>query len=929
MKAVGKLTLAGFVCAMLLASLGAGTAAARTFDFSFFKAPYYDPFDPTPPQPFENGRKNLTNQAGIHADSVTEFKLDLTELEDVHDVQVDLPAGFYGNPEALPFCSIQFLTEHNGLCNPAAQVGVFRFIVFELPIYNMAATDDQTAVLAVEAFGSLLRFVISSRTDGDYGLQANLRNINQGLTTYGAEFTLWGVPASETNDPLRVADSLDNGFQKANIPVEPFLTAPARCDQPITTKIYADSWQVRGRRLPDGTIDLSDPNWIRAEETLPPLTGCDQLEFAPTLDARPTTNVADAPSGLDVDLHLPQNFDPEGLGTAQLKTTHVTFPEGLTLNPAASNGLGSCGPKEVGLTTPVGAAPHFSRTPETCPDNSRIGSVEIDTPVFSDPLRGGVYVMTPYDNPFGSLLGIYAVAEGRGLKIALPGKVVADPVTGRLTSIFDENPQLPFEHFYLKLDGGPFGIMRTPQTCGNYSTDSVMTSWATPDVPIASDRDDYALIQSPAAGCPSSKAQLPNTPRFEAGTTSVTAGSYAPFVLKLSRPDGSKELSGIDTTLPRGLLAKLAGVPYCSEAQLAAAAAKSGKAEQASASCPAASRVGGVTVGAGAGPRPFFAPGTAYLAGPYKGAPLSLAVVTPAVAGPFDLGTVVVRNALYIDPITAQVHAVSDPFPSILQGIPLDLRSIELRLDRPEFTKNPTSCDPLAISGAAATLLGEPAPLFNRFQAAECGRLKFGPKLALQLKGDTNRTGNPALTAVLKAPPGQANISETTVVLPKTQFIDNAHINNPCTRVQYNADACPAKSILGYARAFTPLLDEPLEGPVYFRSNGGERNLPDMVADLKGQIDVTLVGFIDSIKAGKESSRVRTRFATVPDAPVTKFVLKLFGGKKGLLENSVDLCRDGAGRATVLMQAHNSKINEFAAPLRADCGTASKKRKGR
>jgi hypothetical protein len=929
MNALGKLALAGFVSALLLASLGAGTAGARTFDFNFFKATYHDPFDPTPPQPYENGRKDLTNQAGIHADSVTEFTFDLGEFESVHDVQVDLPAGFYGNPEALPYCTIQFLTEHGGICNPSAQVGTFRFYTFEIPVYNMAATTNQTAVLAVEAFGSLLRFVVSARTDGDYGLQVNIRNINQGLPVEGTEMVLWGVPASETNDPLRWEDQLGNGGKSANIPVKPFLSAPARCDQPITTKIYADSWETRGRRNPDGTIDLSDPNWIRSEETLPPLNGCDQLEFAPTLDARPTTNVADAPSGLDVDLHLPQNVDPEGLATAQLKTTHVTFPEGLTLNPAGSNGLGSCGPKEIGLTTPVGAEPHFSRTPETCPDSSRIGTVEIDTPVFSDPLRGGIYVMTPYDNPFGSLLGIYAVAEGRGLKIALPGKVVADPVTGRLTSIFDENPQLPFEHFYLKIDGGPFGIMRTPQTCGTYNTDSVMTSWATPDVPTVSDRDEYALVQSPAAGCPTSKAQLPNAPRFEAGTTSVTAGAYAPFVLKLSRPDGSQELSGLDATLPRGLLAKLADVPYCSEALLAAAAAKTGKAEQANASCPAASRVGGVTVGAGAGPRPFFAPGTAYLAGPYKGAPLSLAVVTPAVAGPYDLGTVVVRNALYLDPITTQVHAVSDPFPRILQGIPLDLRSIELRLDRPEFTKNPTSCDPLAISGAAATLLGQTAPFSNRFQTAECGRLKFGPRLALRLKGETNRTGNPALTAVLNAPPGEANIAETTVVLPKTQFIDNAHLNNPCTRVQFNADACPQKSILGTARAFTPLLDEPLEGPVYFRSNGGERNLPDMVVDLRGQIDVTLVGFIDSIKAGKDSSRVRTRFATVPDAPVTKFVLKLFGGKKGLLENSVDLCREGAGKATVLMQAHNSKIREFAAPLRADCAAGSTKRKGR
>jgi hypothetical protein len=334
-----------------------------------------------------------------------------------------------------------------------------------------------------------------------------------------------------------------------------------------------------------------------------------------------------------------------------------------------------------------------------------------------------------------------------------------------------------------------------------------------------------------------------------------------------------------------------------------------------------------VTVGAGAGPTPFYAAGNAYLAGPYKGAPLSLAVVTPAVAGPFDLGTVVIRNALNVDPTTAQVHAVSDPFPHILKGIPLDLRSIVLTLDKPDFTLNPTNCSPFAITGAALALTGRGSSLNQRFQVGDCEKLGFKPKLNLALKGQVKRTGHPAVNAVLTAPPGEANIAKTTVILPKSSFIDQGHVANPCTRVQFNEDACPAKSVLGTAVAYTPLLDKPLEGPVYFRSNGGERELPDLVADLNGQIHVVLVGFIDSVKVGKESSRVRTRFMSVPDAPVSKFVLQLKGGKRGLIQNSKNLCKVKPV-ANVLMTGQNGKVNNFKQMISTSCGSG-KKAKGK
>jgi hypothetical protein len=572
-------------------------------------------------------------------------------------------------------------------------------------------------------------------------------------------------------------------------------------------------------------------------------------------------------------------------------------------------------------------APQFTAAAADCPNESKIGTVTISSPAVLDhALEGSVYLATPHENPFDSLLAMYITADDpkSGVVVKLPGLIEADPQSGQLTATVSDAPQLPFEDLDLEFFSGDAAPLKTGIVCGTYETTTAMVPWTAPEGATKHPSSSFAISQ----GCAAGEGQAPKSTSFEAGTVSPSAGAYSPFVLKLSRPDGSQQLTGIDATLPKGLLAKLAGVPYCSDQALATAAGKSGKEERANPSCPAASQVGTVTVAAGAGGKPFYAPGKAYLAGPYKGAPLSLAVVTPAVAGPFDLGTVVVRNALNVDPTTAQVHAVSDPFPHILQGIPLDIRSIALTLDRSEFTRNPTSCNPFAIEGSAALLSGQTTPLSQLFQAAGCSKLGFSPKLSLTLKGQVKRTGHPAIEAVLNAPAGQANIANATVILPKSEFIDQAHVNGPCTRVQFNAEACPPESVLGTAVAYTPLLEKPLEGPVYFRSNGGERQLPDIVADLNGQIHVVLVGFIDSVKVDKETTRVRTRFATVPDAPVSKFVLKLKGGKRGLLQNSKNLCQVKPV-ANVQMTGQNGKTHDFEQKIGTSCGSGKKKSKGK
>jgi hypothetical protein len=328
-----------------------------------------------------------------------------------------------------------------------------------------------------------------------------------------------------------------------------------------------------------------------------------------------------------------------------------------------------------------------------------------------------------------------------------------------------------------------------------------------------------------------------------------------------------------------------------------------------------------VDVGAGAGPTPYYTQGRAYLAGPYKGAPLSLAIVTPATAGPYDLGTVMVRTALYVDPETTRIHAVSDPIPQILQGIPLDVRSIALKMSRPSFTLNPTSCDPMAVTGSATSPFGSSASLSNPFQVGGCSSLAFKPKLSLKLSGGTKRSQNPALKAVLRMPAGGANIAKASVALPHSEFLDQAHIKTICTRVQFAAAQCPPGSVYGKATAISPLLGQPLSGPVYLRSSSNP--LPDLVADLNGQIHVVLVGRIDSIKGG-----IRNSFEAVPDAPVSKFVLEMQGGKKGLLENSTNLCKS-VNKATVLFVGLNGKTAVSKPALQVKCPKGKKKGKGR
>jgi hypothetical protein len=867
----------------------------------------------------------------------------LTNSGHPRTVVLDLPPGLVGNPAATPVLCTEVQLQHKK-CPAASQIGWFELTTIEGdagiiglnrdPLYNMVPPPGSPAELAVEVagLGFFAHLFADVRSDGDYGIEVTTPDVLALGTTpfFEIQTEVWG----NASDP---AHGLSLAPQK-----DAFWTQPTRCDgQPTTTAVRADSWEAPGV--------FEQANYQSADIGGTPVStiGCASLSFEPTLETAPKTNLADSPTGLDVHLHQPQQNELGHRAAAHLKDAVVTLPEGMVANPAQADGLKACDSSQIGLTSAIGITPvTFNKNPAQCPDGAKLGTVEVASPLLPqrdpdtklildpetgnpepEPVNGTVYLAKPFDNPFGSLLAIYLAVEDTktGIVAKLAGRIEPDPVTGQLTTRFVENPQLPIEDIELHLFGGPRAALITPPTCGTHTTTTTLTPWSSPEGADAHPTSSFQITQQPGGGtCPTSEAAAPNSPAFTAGTLTPQAGAYSPFVLKLSREDGTQRLTGIDTRLAPGLVGKLAGIGQCSESQIAQAAARShpneGILERQSPSCPGSTRVGTVNVGAGAGPTPFYTQGDAYLAGPYKGAPLSLVTIVPAIAGPFDLGTVVVRVALHIEPETAQIHAVSDPLPTILEGIPLDVRSVALKMDRPDFTLNPTSCDPMAITGTATSAFGQAAALTQPFQVGGCSGLPFKPKLSLRLKGSVKRSSNPKLIANLTARPGEANIARAQVKLPHAVFLDQSHIGTVCTRVQYAADACPSRSVYGKASATTPLLDYPLSGAVYLRSSSHE--LPDLVAKLEGPasqpIEIGLAGKTDAVKGA-----LRNTFEAVPDAPVSHFHLELFGGKRGLVEMSDGFCSQR--HATVKLDGQNGKVHDTRPLVAAKCRPKGKK----
>jgi hypothetical protein len=874
-------------------------------------------------------------QAGSHPHEYTvKFAMNLDSEGapegTLRDFIVDLPPGLVGNPLAVPRCSGADFEGQVPHCPANTQIGVAFFRIQSLvgsgpegslgaPVYNLTPPLGVAASIGFSVVNEN-SFQEASLRPSDYGVSVADITVPTNKKIQSVSETIWGVPADPSHDYQRGFCFEGGGECPSDLTPTPFLSLPTSCAGPLQTTLKVDSVQ--------------EPNVFRStsvfsvNESGSPsgLNSCERLPFSPKIAAQPETAAADSPTGLHVNLNVPQTEAPEQLASAHLKDTVLSLPKGLAVNPSVADGLAACpltGPEGINLPGSGGPA---EGEPAKCPAASKLGTVAVKTPLLDHPVTGSVYIARQLQNPFNSLMALYIAVDDpiSGVVVKLAGKVEPDPLTGQLKATFLNNPQLPFEDFDVDFTGGPRAPLTTPSTCGTYTTTADLTPWSSPEGASVFESDSFKVTAAAGGGpCVSSEAQAPNKPSFEAGTTTPIAGSYSPFVLKMSRENGSQRLTGLETTLPKGVSAKLAGIPYCSEAQIGQAKSREvlggGAAERQAPSCPLASEVGIVNVGAGSG-SPLFVQGHAYLAGPYKGAPLSFVFITPAVAGPFDLGNTVVRTALYVNPETAQARAVSDPLPQILFGVPLDLRSVAVVLSRPNFSLNPTSCNRSAITGSAITAAGQSAAISSPFQVGACGALGFKPKFAPSLKGATKRTGHPAFRAVLTYPKGggYANIAKAQVTLPHSEFLDTTHIGTVCTRVQFAANTCPKASIYGKARAFTPLLDKPVEGPVYLRSSN--HKLPDLVVALRGQVDIVLAGRVST----GPGNGIRTTFDAAPDAPVSKFVLEMKGGKKGLLINSENICSKPQ-RATVHLTAHNGKVSDSTPLIANNCAKKSGK----
>jgi hypothetical protein len=858
------------------------------------------------------------------------------------NLRFTLPAGLIGNTTAVPRCTIgQFWqrgTLFNNNCPTGTTIGEAAVTVADkttlgltriaVPLFNVEPAAGEPARFGFKAVGSSVLIDTEVDPDKGYRIVASVHDATQLAQFLSSTVTIWGTPGDPSHDAERGWNcgyhiSLENG---GPAPCEPlpspdknaFLRMPVACHSPLGNHVELEPWHT-----PFGSVVSSQ------DGDTPPLTGCNHVPFDPSISATPSSKLASNPSGLEFRLEMPNSGLLNSAATAegQAKKVEVTLPEGMTINPSEGEGLAGCSPAEY-------AQERFDSVPgEGCPNASKVGDVELRSPLIEEEARGSLYVAEPHNNSFGSLVALYLIARipERGILIKQEGKVETDPVTGQITTTFDDLPQLPFSNLTLHFREGGRAPLVTPPSCGSHEVVARFTPWsaADPDHPMPGEivtRIASFEVERGADGgaCPGGGVP-PFHPGLLAGTTNNAAGHYSPFNVRLTRNDGEQEFTNFSIKLPPGVIGKLAGIPFCPDAGIAAAKARTGpnggQEELDNPSCPAASQVGHTLVGAGVGSLLTYVPGKLYLAGPYHGSALSIAAITAAKVGPFDLGTVVIREALKINPDTAEVFVDptgSDPIPHIIQGIPVHARDIRIYVDRKDFVLNPTSCE---RTSTASTVLGsgldfgssaddQPVTVTSPFQAADCAALGFKPKLSLRLRGGTHRGDTPALEAVLKARPGDANIGEAQVTLPHSEFLEQGHIGTICTRVQFAAgdvpgEKCPPRSVYGHARAITPLLDEPIEGPVFLRSS--PRPLPDLVAALhSGKIDVNVTGYIDSAKGG----RLRTTFATVPDAPVTKFVLKMQGGKKSLLVNSTNICK-GKNRAIADFTGHNGKKDLF------------------
>ncbi len=902
MSSFGKVLLAALTAAAILAAPAAASPTIEEFEVG-----------------------STDTQAGGHPDLSVSLKLaDPASPEVAKVVSVNLPTGVFGNPGAIFKCRAADFAVNQ--CGAGSQAGVVslisnyegnpNYVLGTVPVYNMqTVSDDEAARLAFVAptINLPVAVPVTVRAAGDYGLNMEVSGIPQGMPLKFANFQIWGLPADNSHDPSRFrptapgsppgcygilnTECLTAPFAPAGVTVRPYTDNPSVCTgQPLPVKLEVTSYQDPG-------------NTAVKTASYPATTGCEKQRFDPALEIGVTTDEADAPSGLDIKLRADQFLSGSAPSPSTLRSASVTLPDGLTINPDAADGQSACSNAEAGFGTDG---------PGNCPDSSKIGTVEVHTPALDGALVGSLYIGEPLP---GNQYRVFMIFDGFGVHAKLAASFLPDPKTGQVTMAIADLPQVPFEEFDLHLFASDRGLVATPTRCTVYSAESTLVPWNEVVAPQSS-APSFGIRSGPnSTQCPGTSR--PFHPRLVAGTSNPIGGDFSGFTLKLDRDDGDQFLGDLNFRMPPGFTGDLRGIPYCSDAAIEAAARKLGRAEQAAASCPAASQIGTSNVAAGPGGHPFHAVGRMYLSGPFKGAPLSLAAVTPALAGPYDYGVVVVRVALHVDPQTAQVSAVSDTVPAIVGGVPIRMRSIQVNIDRPNFTINPTNCSPFAVDSQGIGDEGTVTDFSSYFQAVNCVRLPFKPKMTVRQIGGrkgTRRATNPQLQFDLTTRTGDANIKSLAVTLSSAFEIDQRHLGNICSEKELAATECAGRQAIGRASTSTPLLDQPLEGPVYAVSGSG--GLPRLAFILNGQVELLPRADTTTTKGG----RLQTTVGVVPDAPIGHFRLTVFGGKQGYLSNTRDICKHNPV-TLVEYQAQNGKSFSEKPKLKSSCGSKSRSKR--
>ena len=858
------------------------------------------------------------------------------------DLRFNLPPGLVGNPNAAAQCSetdFASLVDETNLCPPASVIGVATVTAYEpisgiltrtVPVFNLVPAQGEPARFGLEIVGKIPIIIDASvRSGRDYGVVASVADATQTGGLLSSVVTLWGVPGDARHDNTRDWECVAGGeYHKAvgrpcpassEVPLQPFLTLPTSCaadpaSEPLSSTVEAESWADPGSLL------TSEYTWLGPTGQPLGFDGCNELPFTPELDVRPEVDTASTPTGLQVDVKVPQTttLEANGLAEANIRDTTVTLPEGVQLNPAAANGLLACSETEIGFEgfDEATQTDDFSTTKPSCPEASKLGTVHIKTPLLSHELEGAVYLASPApngearQNPFNSLVALYLVAEDpvSGVLVKLAGKGELNEHTLRVATTFTNAPQVPFEDLKIELLGGPRASASTPAHCGAYPAEAAFTPWSgTGNVDLFSPAGEFSITSGVGGGgCPGSP--LGFSPGFDAQSTNATAGAFTSFALELSRPDGDQTLSAVSMHLPPGNAAVLSSVTLCDEAQANADA------------CPPESQVGEATAVAGVGSEPYVeGGGKVFITGPYGGAPFGLEIVTPAVAGPFNLGTVTVRSKLFINPENASVTIVSDPLPTQLRGIPLQLKRVLVSVNRPGFEFNPTNCSPMSIEGSVSGSEGASASVSSPFDVTGCQNLPFAPKLTAVAGGHGSKADGTSLAVTVtsggvgSSGVAQAGIAKVDLALPVALSSRLSTLQKACTEATFNANpaSCNEDSVIGYATIHTPVLSNPLSGPAYLVSHGGAA-FPDVEFVLQGEGITLLLDGKTDIKAGVTYSR----FESAPDAPFTVFETVLPAGPHGVLTPNVpereeySLCKAGLQMPTEITGQNGAILNQ-------------------